>query len=188
MFKVLLTAEKIKERQISLHSTYSWHRLENDDDRLSLSFHDFMRHEQRAPRSLFVNAPKAFIGASNQKSFGEGVRDSGQYIIKGIGYTSISCLAFYGDVNDTLERLPNIYHNYSYAQQHEQTQVNNLRDGMKAAGNSLWYGFKHVITGLVRNPQVGYYHDEIHGVATGTALAIPNLVLKPIAGTLASLT
>jgi hypothetical protein len=87
-----------------------------------------------------------------------------------------------------LERLPNIYHRYSYAEQHEQTQVDNFKSGIKAAGNSLWYGFKDGITGLVRNPQVGYYHDGFHGVVTGTALAIPNLVLKPIAGTLASIT
>jgi hypothetical protein len=185
--QVLLAAEKIKESQISLHSTYSWHRLKSDD-RLSLPFHNFMRHEQKALRSLFVNAPKVLKRASSEKRFSKGVRDSGQCIIKGIGHASIGCLAFYGDITDTLERLPNIYHRYSYAERHEQTQVNNFQSGMKAAGDSLWYGFKDGITGLVRNPQVGYYHDGIRGVATGTALAIPNLVLKPIAGTLASIT
>ncbi|CAF0983991.1 unnamed protein product [Rotaria sordida] len=185
--QVLLAAEKIKESQLTLHSTYSWHRLKNDD-RFSLPFHNFIRHEQKAFRSLFVNTPEALKRTSSQKSFRKRVRDSSQCIIKGIGHASIGCLAFYGDITDTLERLPNIYHHYSYAEQHERAQVNNFQSGMKAAGHSLWYGFKDGITGLVKNPQVGYHHDGIRGVATGTALAIPNLVLKPIAGTLASIT
>ncbi|CAF1206978.1 unnamed protein product [Didymodactylos carnosus] len=185
--QVLLAAEKIKESQLTLHSTYSWHRLKNDD-RLSLLFHNFMRHEQKALRALFIDTPEALKRASSPKHFREGARDSGEYIMKGIGHASIGCLAFYGDITDTLERLPNVYHCYSYAEQHERPQVNNLQSGMKAAGHSLWFGFRDGITGLVKNPQVGYQHDGIRGVATGTALAIPNLVLKPIAGTLASIT
>jgi hypothetical protein len=185
--QALLAAEKIKESQITSHSTYSWHRLKSDD-RLPLPFHNFMRHEQKALRSLFVKAPKVLKRASSQQSFSKRIRDSGRCIIKGIGHALIGCLAFYGDITDTLEHLPNIYHRYSYAEQHKQKQVNNFQSGMKAAGHSLWYGFKDGITGLVRNPQVGYCHDGIRGVATGIALAIPNLVLKPIAGTLASIT
>jgi sterol 3beta-glucosyltransferase len=185
--QVLLAAEKIKESQLTVHSTYPWHRLKNDD-RLSLPFHNFMRHEQRALRSLFVNAPEALKRTGSQTSFSKGVRDSSEFIVNGIGRASVGCLAFYGDITDTLERLPNVYHRYSYDEQRERAQVNNFQSGMKAAGNSLWYGFKDGITGLVKNPQVGYHHDGIRGVATGTALAIPNLVLKPITGTLASIT
>ena len=185
--QVLLAAEKIKENQISVHSTYSWHRLKTDN-RLSLPFDNFMRHEQKAIRSLFVNAPGALKRAGSEKRFARGVRDSGQYILSGIGHASIGCLAFYGDITDTLERLPNVYNRYSYAEQHERAQVNNVRSGIKAAGNSILHGFKDGITGLVKSPRAGYEHDGIRGVATGAALAIPNLVLKPIAGTLASIT
>ena len=185
--QVLLAAEKIKESEISLHSIYPWDRLKHDD-RLSLPFHNFLRHEQKALRSIFVNAPNVLKRASSEKCFGKGVRDSGQFLMKGIGHASIGCLAFYGDITDTLERLPNVYNHFSYAEQHQQTQVKNFQTGIKAAGNALLYGFKDAITGLVTNPHAGYQHDGIRGVATGAALAIPNLVLKPIAGTLASIT
>jgi len=185
--QVLLAAEKIKDSQITLHSTYAWHRLKTDD-RLSLPFDNFMRHEQKAIRSLFVSAPEALKRGGNEKLFTKGVRDSGQCIMNGIGHASTGCLAFYGEINDTLERLPNVYNRYSYAEQHERTQVTNFRSGVKAAGNSFWYGATDGITGLVKNPHAGYQRDGMRGVATGAALAIPNLVLKPIAGTLASIT
>ncbi|CAF0947201.1 unnamed protein product [Adineta steineri] len=96
--QVLLAAEKIKESQLTLHSTYSWHRLKNDD-RLSLPFHNFMRHEQKALRSIFVNAPEALKRVSSENNFTKGVRDSSHCIIKGIGHASIGCLAFYGKIN-----------------------------------------------------------------------------------------
>ena len=98
------------------------------------------------------------------------------------------CLSFYGDITDALQSLPKLYDPYSDSDKHKRPQVDDIQSGAKAAGDSVWHGFKDGVTGLVNKPLTGFERDGIRGGAAGAAVAVPNIIIKPIAGTLASLT
>lgn len=84
--------------------------------------------------------------------------------------------------------LQKLYDRYADDDERERPRVTGFRSGAQAAGQSLWYGFKDGVAGLVNKPRAGYHRDGLLGVAAGAAVSIPNVVLKPITGTLASLT
>ncbi len=188
---VLVAAGVIEESQLLRHSTYNWDKSRNDD-RPHFPIRGLMKNGQKAFNSLFIDTPKGLKRAVSSTNLLTGARDGAECIAKGvgkgIGYASIGCLSFYGDVTDALERLPNLYDPYSDCDQHKRPQVDDFQSGAKAAKNSVWHGFKDGVTGLVNKPRTGFQRHGILGGAAGAAVALPNVVIQPIAGTLASLT
>ena len=183
----LLAAEAIRESQLSVHSMVTWKKMMTDD-RPHLPIHGFLKHGQKAWNHL---VPKTLEGLKQANESGS-VRDGAECIAKGIGrsvaHASIGCLSFYGDTTDSLERLSKLYDPYADYDQRERPDVNSFKSGAKAAGNSIWHGLKDGVSGLVKTPRTGYQKDGLQGGIAGAAVAIPNAVIKPIAGTLASLT
>jgi sterol 3beta-glucosyltransferase len=186
--QVLVVAGVIEVSQLTIHSTKTWDKL-TTDDRPYFPGHGIMKYGQKAFNSLFVDTPKGLKQAASSKT---GIRDGAECIFKGVGKSlenaSVGCLSLYGDVTDALERLPNLYDPYSDSDQRKRPEVDDFQSGAKAAGNSVWHGFKDGVTGLVTKPRIGFQRRGILGGAAGAAVAIPNVVIKPIAGTLASLT
>ncbi|CAF4849613.1 unnamed protein product [Rotaria sp. Silwood1] len=189
--QVLVTAGMIKEIQLSLHSTYNWNKLSNDK-RPHLPILGIIKHGQKALNYLFVDTPKNLKEVKNSNNFIIGARDGAECILKGVGkslgHASIGCLSFYGDITDALERLPILYDPYSDSDERQRPHIDNFQSGAKAAGKSVWHGFKDGVVGLINKPRTGYQRRGILGVATGAAVAIPNSIIKPVAGTLASIT
>ncbi|CAF1211565.1 unnamed protein product [Adineta steineri] len=185
--QVLVAAGAIEESQLSLHSTYKWEKLTNDD-RPHFPIRAIMRHGQKAFNSLFVDTPKGLKRAASSNNILDGAECLVRGVGKGIGHASIGCLSFYGDVTDALQRLPKLYDPYSDCDQHKRPEVDDFQSGAKAAGQSVWYGFKDGVTGLINKPRAGYQKHGVLGGAAGAVVALPNIVIKPIAGTLASLT
>jgi len=87
-----------------------------------------------------------------------------------------------------LEHLPKLYDPYSDTDKRKRPQVEGFSSGARAAEHSIWHGFKDGFTGLVNKPRTGYQRHGVLGGAAGAAVAIPNIVIKPVVGTLASLT
>ncbi|CAF3001338.1 unnamed protein product [Rotaria socialis] len=189
--QVLVSAEVIKESELSVHSTYSWSRLEKND-RPHFPIYGMIRHGQKAYNSLFIDTPRRLRRATSSSNLIAGARDSAECIAKGVGkslgHASIGCLSLYGDVTDVLERLPQLYDPYSECDKHKQPHIDGIQSGAKAAGNSVWHGFKDGIAGLIKKPRTGFQRHGIIGGAAGAAVSIPSVVIKPVAGTLASIT
>ncbi|CAF0720541.1 unnamed protein product [Adineta ricciae] len=189
--QVLVAAGAIEESQLSVHSTCSWNKL-SDDARPHLPTHGIIKHGQKAFNYLFIDTPKDVKRAINSNNIFIGARDGAGCLVKGvgkgIGHASIGCLSFYGDVTDALERLPKLYDPYSDTDQRRRPEVGDFQSGAKAAGQAVWYGLKDGVTGLVSKPRAGFQRDGLAGGARGACVALPNAVIKPIAGTLASIT
>ena len=189
--QALLAAEVLQEDQLTVYSTYRWNRMK-DDDETYMPFHNFIRHGQRAFGALFTDTAKGLRRASGSKSKIKGALNGAECVAKGvgksIGHASVGCLSFYGDVTDTLQLLPELYDVYADSDHRRRPQVTDFRSGAKAAGNSLWHGVKDGVTGLINKPRAGFHRHGFIGGAAGAAISIPNVVLKPITGTLASIT
>jgi len=189
--QALVAAGMIEETQLSLHSTYSWDKLSNDDNPY-LPVHSLMKYGQKAFNDIFVDTPNGLRRAASSNNLlttaREGVECVAIGVGKSIGHAAIGCLSFYGDVTDALEHLPKLYDPYSDSDRRKRPQVDDLQSGARAAGHAVWNGFKDGLTGLVNKPRTGFERDGVLGGAAGAAVAIPNMVVKPIAGTLATLT
>jgi sterol 3beta-glucosyltransferase len=188
--QVLVAAGVIEQSQLSLHSTYNWKKLTKDGPHFPTQ--GLLKHGHKAFNNLFVDIPKGLKRAASSTNLIEGAREGAESIVKGVGkglgHASIGCLSFYGDVTDALERLPKLYDPYSDSDAHKRPQVDDFQSGAKAAGQAVWYGIKDGVTGLINKPRTGFQRDGILGGAAGVAVAVPNIIIKPIAGTLASIT
>jgi len=85
-------------------------------------------------------------------------------------------------------KLLQLNFNYSESDGHERSPVTDFRSGAKAAGYSIVNGWRDGVTGLVKIPRVGYRRHGILGGASGILVAAANSFVKPIAGSLASVT
>jgi len=77
---------------------------------------------------------------------------------------------------------------FSDSNHEEFPPVVDFKSGVQAAGYSLGHGWKEGLTGFVKKPRVGYHRNGILGGATGAAIATANGIVKPLAGSLASVT
>jgi hypothetical protein len=77
---------------------------------------------------------------------------------------------------------------FSDSKERQRPRVTNFKSGAKAAGLTLWNGWKDGVTGIVTRPQTGYRRHGQLGAAAGTLIGIVNLGMKPAVGTFASLT
>jgi hypothetical protein len=181
----------IEESQLKLHSTRSWEKI-SDDDQPYIPVHSLVKYGQKAFKDIFVDTSNGLKHAASSDNLFTGARDGMECVAKGVGnsirHATIGCLSFYGDVTDALQRLPKLYDPYSDSDKRKRPEVDNLQSGAKAAGDAVWHGFKDGVTGLVTKPRTGFERDGILGGAAGVAVAIPNMVVKPIAGALASVT
>ncbi len=66
--------------------------------------------------------------------------------------------------------------------------MTDLKSGARAAGLSIAYGWKDGLTGFIKKPRIGYRRHGIIGGATGALVATANGLVKPIVGSLASVT
>lgn len=190
--QVLVTSKMIEESQLGTYATREWNRLPNEDQSI-FRMPGIIKHGRKAFNSLFVDTRKRLKDVKSTTNNGLATaRDGAGCVLKGVGkslgHASIGCLSFYGDVTDTLQRLPKLYDPYSDSDAHKQPQVDSIQAGAKAAGNSVWHGFKDGLSGFITKPRAGFQRHGILGGAAGAAVAIPNSVVKPVAGTLASIT
>jgi hypothetical protein len=162
------------------------------DNRPHFPIHGLIKHGQKAFTSLFIETAQGLKQAVNSKRLTTGTLDGAESIVKGvgksIGHVYIGCLSFYGEITDVLECLPKLYDPYSDIDKRRRPQVEDFSSGARAAEYSIWHGFKDGVTGLVNKPRAGYQRHGVLGGAAGATVAIPNLVIKPVVGTLASLT
>ena len=189
--QALLAAKVLQENQLTVHCMYRWNRLTADDE-IDMLFHPFLRHRQQALNSLFTDTAKGLKIVGDLKNKTKGVLDGAECIAKGvekgIGHVSVGYLSCYGDVIDTVGCLPRLYGPYSDSDQRDQPQVTDFGSDAKAADNSPWHGVKYGVTELVNEPRAGFYQLGYIGGDAGTAVAIPNNIIEPVAGTLASIT
>ncbi|CAF1571096.1 unnamed protein product [Adineta steineri] len=189
--QVLLSAGSINESELTVLPTRDW-RASMYDSRPHLPVHGLLKHGQKAFTSLFIDTAQGLRRAAGSDSFTTGTLDGAESIVKGvgksIGHVYIGCLSFYGEVTDVLERIPQMYDPYSDTDKRKRPQVENFTSGARAAEHSIWHGFKDGVTGLINKPRAGYQKHGVLGGAAGAAVAIPNIVIKPVVGTLASLT
>jgi hypothetical protein len=189
--QVLLSAGAIEESELTALSTRDW-RAAMYDDRPHLPTNGLIKHGRKAFTCLFIDTALGLKRAASSNSLTTGTLDGAESIVKGVGksivHVYIGCLSFYGEVTDVLEHLPKLYDPYSDTDKRKRPQVEGFTSGARAAEHSIWYGFKDGVTGLVIKPRTGYQRHGVLGGAAGAAVAIPNIVIKPVAGTLASLT
>ncbi len=189
--QVLVSARAIEESELTVHSTHDW-RASTYDGRPHFPIHGLIKHGRKAFTSLFIDTAQGLKRASSSNSLTTGTLDGAESIVRGvgksIGHVYIGCLSFYGEVTDVLERLPQLYDPYADLDKHKRPQVDDFSSGARAAEHSIWHGFKDGVTGLVNKPRTGYQRHGVIGGAAGAAVAIPNVVIKPVVGTLASLT
>jgi hypothetical protein len=189
--QALVAAGAIEESELTLLPTRDWH-VAKYDNRPHVPIHGLIKHGRKAFTSLFIDTAQGLKRAASSNSLTTGTLDGVDSIVRGvgksIGHVYIGCLSFYGEVTDILERLPKLYDPYADLDKHKRPYVEDFSSGARAAENSIWHGFKDGVTGLVNKPRTGYQRHGVLGGAAGAAVAIPNIVIKPVVGTLASLT
>ena len=189
--QVLVSAGVIEESDLTSLVTRDW-RASMHDTRAHLPIHGLMKHGRKAVTSLFIDTAIGLKRAASSNSLTTGTLDGAESIVRGvgksIGHLYIGCLSFYGEITDALENLPRLYDPYSDCDKRKRPHIDGFSSGARAAEHSIWHGFKDGITGLLNKPRIGYERHGVIGGAAGAAVAIPNVVIKPVVGTLASLT
>ena len=189
--QVLVAAQAIDESQLTLLPTRDW-SASMYDGRPHLPISGLMKHGRKAFTSLFLDTAQGLKRAASSNSLTTGTLDGAESIVKGvgksIGHVYVGCLSFYGEITDVLEHLPKLYDPYSDLDKRKRPHVADFSSGARAAEHSIWHGFKDGVTGIVTKPRAGYERHGVLGGAAGAAVAIPNIVIKPVVGTLASLT
>ncbi|CAF1179781.1 unnamed protein product, partial [Rotaria sordida] len=87
-----------------------------------------------------------------------------------------------------LDHFTSIYDPYSDPNARPRPKVTDFKSGAKAAGLALRNGWKDGITGVVKQPRVGYQRHGALGGAAGSLIATVNMAMKPAVGTLSSVT
>ena len=88
----------------------------------------------------------------------------------------------------SLQRRSNSLYSGGTADVDQKPLVEDFKAGAEAARQSLWRGWKEGIVGVAKKLYLGYQHDEVRGGVGGAALGAVNALVKPIAGTLSSMT
>lgn len=189
--QVLVSAGVINESDLTIHPTRDW-RATMHDTRPHVPIHGLIKHGKKALTSLFVDTANGLRRAASAESLTTGTISGAETIARGlgksIGHLYVGCLSFYGEITDALEQLPKLYDIYSDCDQRQRPYVESFSAGAKAAQRSIRYGFQDGIAGIVTKPKTGFERHGVIGGAAGAFVAIPNIVVKPVVGTLASIT
>ena len=134
--QVLVTAGMIRESDLTINPTRDW-SASLVDTRRHVPTHGLFKHGQRAFRSLFVEPAQNIKHAAQTQDFTTGTLDGAESVVKGvgkcIGHIYLGTLAFYGEMTDTIERVPNLYDRYWYIDHHERPRVTDFKSGADAA-------------------------------------------------------
>ena len=187
---VLVTAGAIKETKLSLYSIYNWKSLPNNDHH-HLSFHTILKQGQKAINHLF-DASKGLKRAKDVHGSTISTHSNAESILKGVGkslrHETIGCLSFYGDVTNRLEHISKLYDPYYDREEYTRSEVKNFQSEVKTAKGPVCCGSQDGMAGLVIKPRTGYQQDGLLSGAVGAIGPTSNNNLKPVVGTLASLT
>ncbi|CAF0850394.1 unnamed protein product [Adineta steineri] len=181
--QVLVSAGIIEESDLSYHATREWQFMY--DSYMGIPTAGLMQHTVKGLSSMFIDSAKGIKQAT-------GAKDAAGSVAKGVGvgvgHLTMGCLSFYGEITDVLDRAPSLYDPYSEPSTYKREHVTDFKSGAKAAGQSLWHGWKDGFTGLVKEPYVGYQRHGKWGGAGGALLGSVNVLVKPAAATFSSIT
>ncbi|CAF1365553.1 unnamed protein product [Adineta ricciae] len=188
--QVLVLAERIDQSQLYLYSTRDWTSMY--DYRVHLPFHGILKHSQKAVMKIYTDTSEGFKQAVHSDTWSKGVYTAAEGLLlglgKGVGHVCIGCFSFYGEVTDILTVAPSYYDPYSPSSTSSRPYVVDFDTGFYEAILALIRGWRNGLTDIVNTPRIGYErHGRLGGIA-GTLIGIANVVIKPVAGTLASLT
>ena len=114
--QVLVTANVLKESELSYHVTREWEFMY--DHRRHLLTHGIIEHLQKFFSTIFIDIPASLIRAAQSKCIIMGILKGIACIIKGLlvgaGHLLIGCLSLYGELSDTLELFTILYDPYRY--------------------------------------------------------------------------
>ncbi|CAM4793077.1 unnamed protein product [Rotaria magnacalcarata] len=188
--QVLVAAGAIQESELRRHTTRKWEFMH--DNRMPLLTYGIVEHSQKAFSSMFIDTVAELRRVAHQGNGTIRTIDVAGSVAKGfgigIGHLTIGCLSLYGEITDALDCVASLYDPYSNPKIRQRPQVTDFKSGAKAAGLSLLDGWRDGVTGIVREPRIGY---ELHGVlggAAGSLLATVHIAIKPAVGTLSSIT
>ncbi|CAF2683629.1 unnamed protein product [Rotaria sp. Silwood2] len=192
--QVLVAAGVLEESELNSHVTREWQFMH--DNRMHLPTHGIIEHSQKAFSSMFIDTAedlKRTVKKDNDRTAIRTLESVGT-VAKGfglgIGHLTIGCLSLYGEMTDALNCVTTLYDPYSNPKVHQRQRprVTDFKSGAKAAGLSLWNGWKDGVTGIVKQPRVGYERHGVLGGAAGSLIATVNIAIKPAVGTLSSVT
>lgn len=188
--QVLLIGKRIEQSQLIIHSTREW--LSMYDNRIHIPFHGLLKHSQKAAVDLVSDIVTGVKQAIHSDTWKDRSYNVGEGIIKGlgrsIGHLCIGSVSLFGEVTDVLSVAPSFYDPYSESELRARPYIANYESGVDAAILSLYYGWIDGINDLLNTPRIAYErHGSLGGVA-GTIIAVTNSILKPLVGTLSSVT
>ncbi|UJR08606.1 hypothetical protein I4U23_012865 [Adineta vaga] len=188
--QVLVSSGMIEESDLTYHITREWQFAHNN--KVSVPTHGIIQHTSKALSSMFTDTKKGIKQVTSSDDLLVGAKDAAETVVKGVGrglgHISIGCLTLYGEITDVLDRVPSLYDPYSEPSTYKPHRVTGFKSGVKVARQSLWYGWKDGVTGIVKEPFVGYKRHGILGGAGGALLGTVNVLVKPTTATLSSVT
>ncbi|CAF2987682.1 unnamed protein product [Rotaria sp. Silwood2] len=190
--QVLVAADALEESELHHHATREWQFMH--DNRMHLLTHGLVEHSQKALSSIFINTAEDLKRVVNKKNdhttirILEGAGSVAKGVCLGCGHLTIGCLSLYGELTDGLNWATSIYYPHSEFKLRQQHHVTDFKSGAKAAGLSLWNGWKGGVTGIIKQPRAGYERHGVLGGAAGSLMATVNIAMKPVASILASVT
>ncbi|CAF1234226.1 unnamed protein product [Rotaria sp. Silwood1] len=190
--QVLVAAGAIEESELRSHVTREWQFMH--DNRMHILTHGIIEHSQKAISSMFIDTAEDLKRAVKNDDDSPAIRtlEGAGSVAKGfglgIGHLTIGCLSLYGEMTDALDCVTSLYDPYSSPKTRQRPRVTDFKSGAKAAGLSLWNGWKDGVTGIVKQPRAGYERHGVLGGAAGSLIATVNIAVKPAVGTLSSIT
>jgi sterol 3beta-glucosyltransferase len=188
--QVLVLSGRIDESQLRLHSTRDWPSMY--DNRVHLPFHGIIKHTHKAVVTIFSDASTGFKQAIHSDTWKGSTYSAAEGLVmglgKGLGHLCIGCFSLYGELTDVLDAAPSYYDPYSESPIRSRPYVIDFRTGTHAAVLALVHGWKDGYTDLLNTPRVGYERHGKLGAVAGSLIGVANGLLKPLVGTLSSLT
>ncbi|CAF1213213.1 unnamed protein product [Rotaria sordida] len=188
--QVLVAAGAIQESELRRHVIREWQLMHNH--RMRLLTHGIIEHSQKAFSCMFIDTAADLKRAANNDNAAMGTLEGAGSVAKniglGIGHLTIGYLSLYGEMTDALDRVTFLYDPYSDPKARPRPRVTDFKSGAQAAGQALWNGWKDGVTGIIKQPRVGYERHGVLGGAAGSLIATINMGMKPAVGTLSSLT
>ncbi|UJR14428.1 hypothetical protein I4U23_001425 [Adineta vaga] len=187
--QVLVLSERIDKSQLYLHSTRDWPSMY--DYRVHIPFHGILKHSQKAVVKIFSDTSNGLKQAVLSETWSKGTYTAVEGLVlglsKGIGHLCIGCFSLYGEITDALDVAPSYYDPYSTSTS-SRPYVVDFDTGFYEAILALIRGWRNGLTDIVNTPRTGYErHGTLGGIA-GTFIGIANVIIKPVGGTLSSLT
>ncbi|CAF1068626.1 unnamed protein product [Rotaria sordida] len=188
--QVLVISGRIEPTQLHLNSTRYWPSMY--DNRIHLPFHGIMKHTQKGVVQIFSDTTTGFKQAKHSDTWTKSISNVVEGILlglsKGIGHICIGCLSLYGELTDVLNAAPSYYDPYDEPSHHSRPYVVDFNTGINTAISALVDGWKDGITDIVTKPRTGYERHGKLGSVAGLLIGVANGLLKPVVGTLSSLT